>query len=151
MAKEVTHEEAVANVEATKTSLKEAREALRTFKQDNGIKRDAVPEDAKIKKELDKLVSAADKAKAAADKAKETEKAIRPRKERSSKYEYPDGMTADEKKKFRAKARREAKAGEKKADKAKETDKADSGEQKPEETAKPTRRKRGGTEKKEED
>lgn len=30
--------------------------------------------------------------------------------ERGSKYDYPEGMTADEKRKFRAKARKEARA-----------------------------------------
>ena len=53
------------------------------------------------------------------DAAQAAEKELRPRKERKSIYTYPDDcVTAQDKKKFRAKSRREKKKAEKDAEKA---------------------------------
>ena len=113
---EKTHEDAVATLEAAKENLKAARTALREFKVENEIKKDTVPEDAKIKTKLEKLVAAAEKAAEALEVAKTAEKELRPQKERVVIYDYPEGMSDKDKKKFRAKARRDKKAGEKAAD-----------------------------------
>lgn len=113
MAKPKTYEEAQAQVTESKEALKEVRTALREFKSENKVKRGKDPEDAKVKKELEALEAKVEKARAALEAAKEGEKELRPRKERQVKYEYPDGMDDKEKKRYRAKMRREAKQAEK--------------------------------------
>lgn len=131
MAKTKSHEELVAEVEAAKEVLKTKRSELREFKQENDIKKDKRPEDAKISAKLDKLSEAVDKAEKALEIAREAEKEARPKKEKIVKYDYPEGMTDDEKKKFRAKARRDSAAKEK-AEKPEKKDKAEKKEEKPE-------------------
>lgn len=115
MAKVKNHEEAVAILEANKETLKESRTALRTFKTENGIKRGKEPEDAKVKKGLTAAEGKVTKAQEVLDAAKEVEKELRPKKDRVTKYDYPEGMSDKDKKKFRAKSRRDAKAAAKKA------------------------------------
>jgi len=113
MSKDQTHEQALEQVTATKEALKEARVTLREFKAENKIKRDKVPEDEKIAKKLITLNEAVDTARELVDEAKAAEKELRPRKIRETKYDYPEGMDDKEKKRFRAKIRREKKAAEK--------------------------------------
>lgn len=132
---EKTHEEAVAQLEAAKENLKSAKVALREFKSENGIKKGVEPEDAKIKKGLEKLEAAVEKAQADLDSVKEVEKELKPRKDRPVKYEYPEGFTDKQKKQYRAKMRRDAKAavkaaekGEEKTEKAPKAEKAEKSE-----------------------
>lgn len=136
-----THEEAVAVLEAAKEDLMNKKKELRTFRVENGIKKDVPVEDAKVKAKLEKLEKAVAGAQGKLEKAKEEEKGLKPVKTRIAKYEYPEGMTDKEKKKLRAKLRREAKAAaggekpkkEKKAKKAEEASAAetDQAEDKP--------------------
>lgn len=109
MSKNEEHQDSVATVEAAKEELKSAKEALREFKAEHGVKRGVTPEDPKVAAELAALEEAVEAARTALDEAKEAEKESRPRKTRTLKYEYPEGMTKAEMKKFRAKKRREAK------------------------------------------
>lgn len=111
MAKYKTYDEAVAALEAKKTALKEAKEEKRTFMAENGIKKNSTP-DEKLTKKLEKMDKTIDDLTSAIETIREDAKELKPKKERTTKYEYPDGMTDDEKKKFRAKQRRAAKAGE---------------------------------------
>ena len=120
MAKEKTHVEAVAELEAAKETLKSARAELRNFKSENNVKKGKEPEDEKVKKGLAEREAAVEKAQEALDAAREVEKGLKPKKDRALKYEYPEGMTEEQKKKFRAKKRREAKAAAKKAEKGEE-------------------------------
>jgi hypothetical protein len=114
MGKPKTFEEAQEQFEALREALKEAKNELREFMVENKIKKDKTPEDPKLAKKFEGLTKKVDAAKTAAEQAKESVKELKPKKVRETKYEYPDGLTDKEKKKFRAKMRREAKAGEKK-------------------------------------
>lgn len=108
---------------------KEADKALTTFLKKNNLKRDKdYSDDKKFGKEFKKLSLAVAKANDAlissTPAAGKKEKAGKAKKEskggnggRATKYEYPEGLTAEEKKEFRVKARREAK-GAGKAEKA---------------------------------
>jgi len=95
------------------------------------MKSGSVPSDKKVAKELAELEKTLTVEVAKLDSLKEQYEAIKPKREageRNTKYEYPEGLSDAEKKKYRAKMRREA-AGdtdvpkkEKKAKKAKEED-----------------------------
>ena len=132
-----THEEAVAVLEAAKEDLLNKKKELRTFRVENGIKKDVPVEDAKVKAKLGKLEKAVAGAQEKLEKAKEEEKGLKPAKARIAKYEYPEGMTDKEKKKLRAKLRREAKAGTdgEKPKKEKKTKKSETEEKGASETA----------------
>ncbi len=110
MAKNKTYEEALETVNTLKEKLGEERTALREFKSENNIKRGKEPEDEKIAAKLEKLVAGIEKTREAIDIAKVEAKELKPRKNRVTKYDYPDDCTTDaDKKKYRAKMRREAK------------------------------------------
>jgi len=110
MAKPKTYEEAVTNMEAAKTKLGAEKEALREFKKENKIRRNKPVEDAAVAKKLEAAEAKVEKAREAFDAAKEVAKELKPRKERVTKYEYPEDCVTDkDKKKYRAKMRREAK------------------------------------------
>ena len=123
MAKAKTFEEATEQFNASKEALKEAKTELREFMIENKIKKDKAPEDPKLVAKLEKLTQKVEKAQEAAEAAKEAVKELKPKKERETKYEYPEGMTDKDKKKFRAAARRKAKAPEKE-EKAEKTEKS---------------------------
>lgn len=108
-----SHEEAVAVVEAAKEDLMNKKKELRTFKAENGVKKDVPVEDAKVKAKLEKLEKVVAVAQEKLDKAKEDEKGLKPAKSRVVKYEYPEGMSDKDKKKLRAKLRRDAKSAAK--------------------------------------
>ena len=113
MAKAKTYEEALEQVNSLKETLAEERTALREFKSENNIKRGKEPEDEKIAAKLEKLAGAVEKTREAIDEAKAAAKELKPRKERVTKYDYPEDCTTDaDKKKYRAKMRREAKKAE---------------------------------------
>jgi len=113
MAKPKDYDEAVQQLEAAKTDLSEKREALREFKTENKIKRNKPVEDPAIQKQLETHEGAVEKAREVVDAAKAAAKELKPRKERVTKYEYPEDCTTDkDKKRYRAKMRREAKKAE---------------------------------------
>lgn len=124
----MSYEEAIEAVNLKKAALKEAKQALRAFRKENDINPDDPIEDEKLAKKSAKLVAVVEKAETELEEANIAAKELKPKSERVSKYEYPEGLTAAEKKKFRAKARAAAKkaakgenpdAGEKPAKKAK--------------------------------
>jgi hypothetical protein len=121
MAKVKTFEEAQEDFNASKEALKTAKTELREFMVENKIKKDKAPEDPKILAKYEKLVAKSEKAQEVAEAAKEAVKELKPKKERDTKYAYPEGMTDKDKKKFRAAERRKLKNPEKAA-------KADKGE-----------------------
>ena len=128
------YEELLKALEEKKAARKAVRAEMNQFLSDNKLKmgNHSNHEDAKIAKGWKKLQEKYDKAKAEVEALEVDVKAAKPKKEREGKYDYPeDCVTADDKKKFRAKMRSKAKAaekGEKKADKkAEKSDKAEEG------------------------
>jgi len=116
MSKEITYEEAQELVKTTKENLKMAKAELRDFRKENNIKKDDVPEDEKLAKKLGKLVSKVEALEAELAEADELAKGLKPKRSGgfAKKYEYPEGMTDDkEKKKYRAKMRRQNNKAEK--------------------------------------
>jgi hypothetical protein len=110
MAKPKDYEEALAQLETAKENLAAEREGLREFKKENKIRRNKPVEDAKVAKELEAKESKMEAARQKMEDAKTAAKELKPRKERVTKYEYPaDCVTDKDKKKYRAKMRREAK------------------------------------------
>lgn len=120
MAKAKTFEEAQEQFNAAKEALKDAKTVLREFTIENKIKKDKAPEDPKLASKFEKLNKAVEKAREDAEAAKEAVKELKPKKVRETKYEYPEGMTDKEKKKYRAKVRRDKLAAEKPPKEAKE-------------------------------
>lgn len=123
-----------------KKAAQEAAEELGKFLKKNGLKREtdySNHKDKKIANKFKELTLALQKANDAVsgtsakkEKVKEepakTEKKAKDKKEskkggagRTSKYDYPEGLTPAEKKEFRIKARKDAKAAAKGGDKAK--------------------------------
>ena len=121
MAKPKNYDEALEQVTIAKETLAGAKETLREFKTENKIRRNKPVEDKAIAAKLEKLEVTVDSAREKVDNAKATAKELKPRKERVTKYVYPDDCITDkDKKKYRAKARRELKKsaeGDKKDDK----------------------------------
>jgi len=108
-----TYEEATAAMEVAKEKLGTEKEALREFKKENKIRKNKPVEDAAIAKKLEIADGKVEKAREAFDAAKAVAKELKPRKERVTKYEYPEDCTTDkDKKRHRAKMRREAKKAE---------------------------------------
>lgn len=121
MAKPKNYDEALEQLTSAKESLASVKENLREFKTENKIRRNKPVEDKKIVAQLEKQEATVDTAREKVDEAKAAAKELKPRKERVTKYVYPDDCVTDkDKKKFRAKARRD----KKKAD-AGEDDKGD--------------------------
>lgn len=124
-----THEEALANLESAKEAKKAAYDAREAFSKKNGL---PPKKDHSSHKEFGKAFSPLNQAwldaKDAITEAEKIEKEVRPKSERPSKYDYPaDIVTADDKKKYRAKMRAKVKSdakspteGKPKKDKAKD-------------------------------
>lgn len=106
---QMDYEQAMEAANLKKEDLKAAKAELKAFRKENSIKPDETPTDEKILKKFNKLTATVEKAEEAHNKALEAAKELKPKTARPSKYEYPEGMTAAEKKKFRAKARAEKK------------------------------------------
>lgn len=146
----MTYEEALEAINLKKAALKEAKNALRAFRKENDINPDEEISDEKLAKKHGKLVSAVEKAETELTEATDAAKELKPKAERAVKYEYPEGMSAGEKKKFRAKARAAAKkaakgetaeeGAEKPVKKAKKSEAAE--EVAEEAPAKPTKKKK---------
>jgi len=114
MAKPKDYDEALAQLETAKEAYASEKEAIRDWKKENKIRRNKPIEDPKVQAELEKREAKVETLREAMDAAKEAAKELKPRKERVTKYEYPDDCTTDkDKKKYRAKMRREAKKAEK--------------------------------------
>ena len=110
MAKAKTYDEALTQMEGVKNQLAEAKEDLRNFKQENKVKRNKPVEDPKTQAQLEKKEALVEKLRTQFEELKGSAKELKPRKDRQTKYVYPtDCVTDKDKKKFRAKMRREAK------------------------------------------
>lgn len=105
------YEAAQGKLEAAKTELAAARTALKTFREENGLKRKIdYSEDAKHGKTFKKLVRAETEAQEAVTALESKVKALKPASTRNTKYDYPaDVVTAEDKKKYRTKMRNAAK------------------------------------------
>lgn len=103
--KDLTYEEAIEIANQKKEELRTAKAELKAFRKENKLKADEEPEDQKLAKQFNKLAKAVEAAEEAHTTAAEEAKKLKPATTRVSKYEYPEGMTAQEKKRFRAKAR----------------------------------------------
>jgi hypothetical protein len=103
----VTFESATAAAEAAKTKRQAARKVLDAFMEKNGLKaKKNHADDAKHGKEWKKLHDIWSAAKEAQEAAEKEAKSLKPVTERAVKYDYPaDVVTADDKKKHRAKMR----------------------------------------------
>ena len=139
--KELTYEEAVELTKAATKTRQEASAAKEAYAKEHGLKtkkdHSDDPKHGKAWKALQKVYKAA---KAEEEAAKETEKGLKPKVVKSSKYEYPeDVITADDKKKYRAKMRASAKAADKKEAKGEKSDKKASKEEKSDKKAKPSK------------
>lgn len=127
---EMTYEEAVQKMNQSKNDLKTATKELNAFRKANQIKRGEEPEDAKLKKEFNGLMRNIEKLEKEVEAITAKVKELKPATARTTKYEYPEvkdeksgqmrEMTAQEKKKFRAKARSEKKKLEKGEEKGEE-------------------------------
>lgn len=110
MAKPKTYDEALTQVEGLKEQLSEAKNDLREFKKENKVKRNKPLDDPKLAAQLEKKEALVEKLRLQMDELKETARELKPRKDRVTKYDYPADCTTDkDKKKFRAKMRRETK------------------------------------------
>lgn len=109
-----TIEEANAAFTATRNELKEARDKLVKWRTKNKLKlMQDYSDDPKYGAEFKKFSAEIDKLMAFRNGIEEQIKALKPPKEKRTKYEYPEGMTNAEKKKFRAQQRSAAKKKDK--------------------------------------
>jgi len=119
---------AIEKLATAKENYSTAREELKEVMKENKIKRGAEVEDvtpAKVQKSYKIKLGKVEKAKALLEKAKEAVKSTKVKKERVSKYEYPeDCLSVEDKKKYRTKLRN----AKKKADKPAKEKKADKGD-----------------------
>lgn len=93
-----------------KDALKAAKADLKAFRKENKIKPGEEPTDEKLTKKFNKLVKAVEEAESELVKADTAIKELTPPKGRATTYTYPeDVVTAADKKKYRAKMRRDAK------------------------------------------
>ena len=120
MAKDKKADKAKAKQSSSKDAIKEAKAALTDYLKTNKLSRDKdYSKDKKHGKNIKTLELAIEKASdemdtanTKVDKVKKKEKAASAGREQ--KYDYPEGLTAEEKKKFRIKARKDAEGGSKK-------------------------------------
>jgi hypothetical protein len=108
---EITLEQATEAVALKKDEFKAAKAELRAFRKEKSLKPDDVPGEEKVIKALGKLEKKLENAEKAYDEAKAVLKGMKPSNTRKSSYDFPeDCVTAADKKKYRAKIRREKKA-----------------------------------------
>lgn len=110
--KEVSVDELKEQLVETKTKLSDARKEMNAFCKENKLKKAKDHSDHKDKKiatAYKKLQKAIEKLEAERDALQEKFKASKPKAERNTKYDYPEGMTADDRKKFRQETRVKAK------------------------------------------
>jgi hypothetical protein len=125
---ELTYEQATENYESAKAARQKARKAVEKLATEKGLNGKADHSNHKDKtfvKEYKPLREAWLAAKEAEAEAESVMKGLKPQSARKTSYEYPaDVVTAEDKKKFRAKARAAAKKGEKAADKPEKSGKS---------------------------
>jgi hypothetical protein len=118
--KTMTYEEAQDSLKALKVELSEAKADMTSFLKENKLKRNvdhSNHEKGKIAKKFKTFKAAINRLEKERDELKEFTKANKPQKERASKYQYPEDLSADDRKKFRAQMRSNAKrAGAKDVD-----------------------------------
>lgn len=126
MANTTNYDEALTAQAEGKETVKQAKTALKAYLSENKLsKTEDHSEDPKHGKKIKRLTSAVEKAQKAMETLNADVKELKPKKERASKYEYPEGLSAAEKKKFRAKQRAEANREKKKAEKGESAGNAD--------------------------
>jgi len=114
MTKPKNYEDALAQLDTAKENLANERVALREFKAENKIRRNKPVEDAEVAKKLEAAEGKVEAARTVMDEVKSAAKELKPRKERVTKYNYPeDCITDKDKKRHRAKMRRELQKEEK--------------------------------------
>jgi len=108
-AKLKTYDEALEAQVEGKKAVRDAKQALTAYLKTNKLKRNIdYTNDTKHGKKIARLNKAIERTSNALVKVNEAVKSLKPKVERKSKYDYPEGLTAEEKKKFRTKARAEA-------------------------------------------
>lgn len=115
-------DEKVKALETAKEGLNTAKANYKSFLEKNKLKDGVTPKDDTLAKKMASHQEKIEKAEKGVKAAKKALKPAKEKKERTSVYEYPDDVvTAEDRKKFRTKARNAAKAAEKakaKAEKA---------------------------------
>jgi hypothetical protein len=115
-AKGNSFEEAQDKLLKLKDAASASRSALQSFTKKNNLSMKEAPADKKLKPEWEKLTKAYSEARTKRDAQEEAVKALKPKAERASKYEYPkECVTKEDKKKFRATQRAAANKAEKAA------------------------------------
>jgi len=114
MAKIKTYEEALDKQVEQKAALSDKKAELTAYLKENKLKRNKVPE-GKHAKAVDKMESSITTREESLAKTNALVKELKPKKERKTSYDYPDGLTAAVKKKYRTKMRNQAKAKDKPA------------------------------------
>jgi len=119
-AKFKTYEEAEEAQKALKIEAKNSKAALIAYLKQNKLKRNVdYSEDKKHGSKIAAFNRAIEKNMNALETVNAQVQELKPSKSKSSKYEYPEGLTADEKKKFRQKARQDSKPKKEKSAKVK--------------------------------
>lgn len=115
MAKETTHEDALAKQKEAKKAIAEAKAELKAYFKENKLKStEDYSKDKKHGKKIARLEKNVEKAETAFAKAKEEAKATKPAATRRTKYEYPPEIdTPQLRKKYRQEQRAKAKKAEK--------------------------------------
>jgi len=120
-----TYEEALEAQVEGKQEVRDAKQALTAYLKENKLKRNVdYANDKKHGKKITGLQNSIDKASASLEKVNEAVTNLKPAKNKASKYDYPEGLTADEKKQFRQKARAGNKPAKEKKEKAPKANKA---------------------------
>lgn len=110
--KELTYDSAKAQLGTKKEELKAKREELLAWLKEKGLKKSedhSKNENEKIAKKFTRLTGEIKALEEETNKLRTFVKENKPKKERTTKYQYPEGATADEKKKIRQKNRVAAK------------------------------------------
>lgn len=125
MAKELTLEQAEKQFEEAKATAKESWEAVLAYRKEHKLRPGYKPEKDAVGKGYKAVLSAHKEAKTTREEAEAAYKALKPKTRAgrgSTIYEYPDGMSSEEKKKFRTAARAAAKKAAKEAAKGADGD-----------------------------
>lgn len=118
MAKELTLEQAEKQFEEAKAAAKESWEAVLAYRKEHKLRPGYKPEKDAVGKGYKAVLSAHKEAKTTREEAEAAYKALKPKTRAgrgSTIYDYPEGMSSEEKKKFRAAARAAAKKAAKEA------------------------------------
>lgn len=123
-AKYKDYDEAEAAQKSLKIEVKNHKQSLTSYLKQNKLKRNVDhSDDKKHGKKITAFNKKIERAVSKLEVCNQACKDLKPKKERAYKYDYPDGLTAEEKKKFRQKARQEANPKKKKDKKDTKKDK----------------------------